>query len=101
MSDSFRLNSVADIVCRCVLSGDDFSGIPDHDAVVGHIKIHICQGSDEHIAADRNVPDDDGIGADPTVVADDGRTFPLSAVLCPDHNAGGEVDVFAELGLGG
>lgn len=79
--------------------GDNFARIADDDAIARHIEIDVCVGRDEHIVANGNPTDHDGVRAYPNFIAYRRRAFALAAVFPSDSYARSYVAVTANFCL--
>ncbi len=76
------------------------AGIAYDHGMIRHVKVHESAGRDHHIISDGDIAHDHGVGTDPDAVADAGSAFFLAAARGADGHAGGEIDVFADQGVG-
>ena len=68
--------------------------------MVGDIGINIGTRCNKHVAADRDAAYDNGIGADPDVIADNGNAGVFSAVGLPDRDACCEIHILPHFNTG-
>ena len=63
---------VVDVIERSARRPSDETGVADYDGTVRNVEVNIGTGGDKNIIADPDIAYDNGICADPNVIADMG-----------------------------
>ena len=79
-----------------IFSGNNLSGISNHDGVIRNIKIDVGQRCDQHVLPDGDVSNNNGVCTDPHIVLNCRTALSGTPVFLADGHTGGDINIFSQ-----